>query len=83
MTIADDAVDATAADANITEMSDELIFLIASAATDEQRKYAADLFRYFTRVVERDAYQRGRREEAASPADVVSIVPRAVGENGD
>jgi hypothetical protein len=69
-------VDATAADATIAEMSDELIFLIASAATDEQRKYAADLFRYFAGVVARDAYQRGRRDGAALPANV----PADVGE---
>jgi hypothetical protein len=82
MAITDDPVDAIAADATIAAMSDELIFLIASAATDEQRKYAADLFRYFAQAVARDAYQRGRRDEAASPADV-SIVPRAVGDAGD
>lgn len=74
MTILDDAVDTTTADATIAEMSDELIFLIASAATDEQRKYAADLFRHFTREVARDAYRRGRQTAVAAPSEVVDEV---------
>lgn len=82
MAITDDPVEAIAADTTIAGMSDELIFLIASAATDEQRKYAADLFRYFAQAVARDAYQRGRRDEAASPAHA-EIVPRAVGDTAD
>jgi hypothetical protein len=81
MTITEDPVDATATEATIAEMSDELIFLIASAATDEQRKYAADLFRYFARAVARDAYQQGQRDQAAGGDDAVSIVPCAIAEN--
>lgn len=71
MTISDEAVDATTTEATIAEMSDELIFLIASAATDEQRKYAADLFRHFSREVARDAYRRGRQTAAVASPDVV------------
>lgn len=77
MTISDDPIDATA-DVTIAEMSDELIFLIASASTDEQRKYAAELFRRLVRAVARDAYRRGELSAAMASApdsDAVSIVP--------
>jgi hypothetical protein len=63
MTILDDHDGASTA-----EISDELIFLIASAATDEQRKYAADLFRYFARQVALDAYRHGQQSVATSAA---------------
>jgi hypothetical protein len=59
MTVLDDPIGATTA-----EPSDELIFLIASVSTDEQRKYATELFRHFARQVALDAYRLGQRSMA-------------------
>ena len=56
MTIIDHAADATT-----TELSEELIFQIASATTAEQRRYATDLLRYYVRRVEIEAYRRGQQ----------------------
>jgi hypothetical protein len=42
------------------ELSEELIFLIATATTDAQRKRATDLFRRYARRIDADAYRRGR-----------------------
>lgn len=46
--------------ATTSELSEELIFLIASAATDDQRKRATELFRYFSRQLEEEAFRRGQ-----------------------
>lgn len=59
MTMIDDPIGATP-----KQLSDELIFLIASASTDDQRKYATDLFRHFARQVAVDAYRRGQQSVA-------------------
>jgi hypothetical protein len=56
MTVLDDPIGTTT-----SELSDELIFLIASASTAEQRKYATELFRHFARQVALDAYRLGQR----------------------
>lgn len=48
------------------ELSEELIFLIATAATDAQRKRATDLFRRYARRIDADAYRRGR--DSVTPA---------------
>ncbi|NNC27416.1 hypothetical protein HKX42_11080, partial [Salinisphaera sp. USBA-960] len=50
--------------ATTSELSEELIFLIASAATDDQRKRATELFRYFSRQLEQEAYRRGQESVA-------------------
>lgn len=55
MTMIDDDSRVTAA-----ELSEELIFLIATAQSDAQRKRATDLFRRFARQVESEAWRRGR-----------------------
>jgi hypothetical protein len=55
MTMIDDDSGLTTAD-----LSEELIFLIATAVTDAQRKRATDLFRRIVRQVEADAWRRGR-----------------------
>lgn len=74
MTVIDDPVGATTA-----ELSDELIFLIASVSTDEQRKYATDLFRHFARQVALDAYRLGQRSMAIprlpAPSSETTITP--------
>jgi len=74
MTVLDDPIGATTA-----QLSDELIFLIASASTDEQRKYATDLFRHFARQVALDAYRLGQRSMAIpqlpAPASDTTITP--------
>jgi hypothetical protein len=44
----------------IQDLSEELVFLIATATTDAQRKRATDLFRRFVRRIDADAYRRGR-----------------------
>jgi hypothetical protein len=59
MTVIDDPIGATTAD-----LSDELIFLIASASTDEQRKYATELFRYFARQVALESFRLGQKSMA-------------------
>jgi hypothetical protein len=65
--------------ATTSEISDELIFLIASASSPEQRKYAADLFRYFSRQLEFEAYRRGQQSMAIpqlpSPAMIIDATP--------
>ncbi|QUS41897.1 hypothetical protein RPMA_25970 [Tardiphaga alba] len=60
MTVLDDPLGATP-----SELSEELIFLIASVSTDDQRKYATELFRYYARQVELDAYRRGQQSMMA------------------
>ena len=50
--------------ATTSELSEELIFLIASAATDDQRKRATELFRYFSRQLEDEAFRRGQESIA-------------------
>lgn len=47
--------------ATTSELSDELIFQIASASSPEQRKYAADLFRYFAKQLEFEFIGAGSR----------------------
>jgi len=59
MTVLDDPLGATA-----SELSEELIFLIASVSTDDQRKYATELFRHYTRRIEAEAFLRGRESMA-------------------
>jgi len=67
MPVIDDHIDDRTGDdgadplgATTSELSEELIFLIASASTDEQRKHATELFRYFSRQLEDEAYRRGQ-----------------------
>jgi hypothetical protein len=50
--------------ATTSELSDELIFLIASASTGDQRKRATELFRYFSRQLAEEAYRRGKDSAA-------------------
>ena len=61
--------------ATTSEISDELIFLIASASSPEQRKYAAELFRYFAKQLEFESYRRGQQSMAVpqlpSPAMII------------
>jgi hypothetical protein len=70
MSVLDEPVGVTTA-----QISDELIFLIASVSTDDQRKYATELFRHFARQVALDAYRLGQRSMAIprlpAPADPV------------
>lgn len=65
--------------ATTSELSDELIFLIASASSPEQRKYAADLFRYFARQLEFESYRRGQQSMAVpqlpSPSMIIDETP--------
>lgn len=68
MTMIDDESRASAA-----ELSEELIFLIATAQTDAQRKRATDLFRRFARQVEADTFRRGR--ESVSPVVAPTVAP--------
>jgi hypothetical protein len=63
-TFVGDAFVADPIGATTSELSDELIFLIASASTDEQRKYATELFRHFARQVAMEAYRLGQRSMA-------------------
>lgn len=77
MPLLDDQIDDRAQDPNqdplgatTSELSDELIFLIASAATDDQRKRATELFRYFSRQLESEAYRRG--QESVAPRQLPS-----------
>jgi hypothetical protein len=51
--------------ATTSELSEELIFLIASAATDDQRKRATELFRYFSKQLADEAYRCGQESMAA------------------
>lgn len=63
MPVFDDHIDDRAGDplgATTAELSEELIFLIASASTDDQRKRATELFRYYSRQLEAEAYRRGQ-----------------------
>jgi len=71
MPVIDDHIDDRAGDhtadplgATTSELSEELIFLIASAATDDQRKRATELFRYFSRQLEDEAFRRGQESVA-------------------
>jgi DNA-directed RNA polymerase specialized sigma24 family protein len=68
MTMIHDDSGATAA-----ELSEELIFLIATAQSDAQRKRAADLLRRFARQVEADAFRRGR--DSVTPAASPAVAP--------
>jgi hypothetical protein len=65
--------------ATTSELSDELIFLIASASSPEQRKHAAELFRYFAKQLEFEAYRRGQQSMAVprlpSPAIIIDAAP--------
>lgn len=63
MPVLDDHIDDPLG-ATTSELSEELIFLIASAATDDQRKRATELFRYFSRQLEDEAYRRGQESVA-------------------
>jgi hypothetical protein len=69
MSVLDDPAIATT-----SELSEELIFQIASAATPEQRKYTTDLFRYFVRQVEFEAYRRGQQSMAIPQLPAPSMV---------
>jgi hypothetical protein len=55
MTVIDDDRSLTTAD-----LHEELIFLIATASSDTQRKRATELFRRFARRVVVDAYRQGQ-----------------------
>ena len=68
MTMIDDDLGLTTAD-----LHEELIFLIATATTDTQRKRATELFRRFARRVVVDAYREG--QDSVRPA--VAVVPDA------
>ncbi|UZE49232.1 hypothetical protein ONR75_31900 [Rhodopseudomonas sp. P2A-2r] len=68
MTMIDDDSRATAA-----ELSEELIFLIATALTDAQRKRATDLFRRFARQIESEAWRRGR--DSITPVVSPTVAP--------
>lgn len=73
MPVIDDHIDDRASDplgATTSELSEELIFLIASASTDDQRKRATELFRYFSRQLEDEAYRRG--QESVAPRQLPS-----------
>jgi hypothetical protein len=74
MTLLEDPIGATT-----SELSDELIFLIASASSPLQRKYAAELFRYFAKQLEFESYRRGQRSMAVpqlpSPAMIIDATP--------
>jgi hypothetical protein len=79
MTMIDDDSRLTAA-----ELSEELIFLIATVQTDAQRKRATDLFRRFARQIEAEGWRRGRDSVGplagpmVAPAEPVGIT--AVGD---
>jgi hypothetical protein len=63
MSALDDDIDDYTGDplgATTAELSEELIFLIASAATDDQRKRATELFRYLSRRLDEEAFRRGQ-----------------------
>jgi hypothetical protein len=83
MTVTDDPIGATTA-----EISDELIFLIASASTADQRKYATELFRHFARQVALESYRLGQRSMAVprlpapvlDNADITASLPRQQGD---
>jgi len=70
MTTIDDNSTVTAA-----ELSEELIFLIATAVTDAQRKRATELFRRFARQVEADAFRRGRDSVTPVVASPPAVAP--------
>lgn len=63
--------------ATTSELSEELIFLIASASSGDQRRHAAELFRHYSRQLEAEAYQRGR-QSAAPPQLPPPPVPAAL-----
>jgi hypothetical protein len=69
MPVTDDHIDDPLG-ATTSELSEELIFLIASASTDDQRKRATELFRYFSRQLEDEAYRRG--QESVAPRQLPS-----------
>ena len=67
MPVIDDPIDDRARDplgTTTAELSEELIFLIALATTDDQRKRATELFRYYSRQLEAEAYRRGQKSVA-------------------
>lgn len=67
MTVLDDPLDDLFRDplgATTAELSEELIFLIASATTDDKRKRVTELFRHFSRQLEEEAYRRGQESVA-------------------
>ncbi|CAN5405418.1 hypothetical protein BH11PSE4_BH11PSE4_14640 [soil metagenome] len=68
MTMIDDDLNLTTAD-----LHEELIFLIATATTDTERKRATELFRRFARRVVIDAYRQG--QDSVRPA--VAVVREA------
>ncbi len=73
MPVIDDHIDDRTGDplgATTSELSEELIFLIASAATDDQRKRATELFRYFSRQLADEAFRHG--QESVAPRQLPS-----------
>lgn len=82
MTVIDDPIGATT-----SELSEELIFLIASASTDEQRKYTTELFRHFARQVALEAFRLGQNRVAMPqlplPASEAADIPSAPGHAQD
>jgi hypothetical protein len=84
MTMIDDDRSLTTAD-----LHEELIFLIATASTDTQRKRATELFRRFARRVVVDAYRQGQdsvrqdsvRENRGRPA--VTVAPQVTAVDAD
>jgi hypothetical protein len=72
MSMIDDDLSLTTAD-----LYEELIFLIATASTDTQRKRATELFRRFARRVVVDAFQQGqdsvRPTLVAAPSEAAEI----------
>ncbi len=81
MPVLDDHLDNLTSDplgATTSELSEELIFLIASATTDDQRKRATELFRYFSRQLEEEAYRRGRESVAPRQLSLPAPPPLAL-----
>ncbi|MET0905926.1 MAG: hypothetical protein ABWY10_07575 [Tardiphaga sp.] len=82
MSALDDQLDDHAGDplgATTAELSEELIFLIASASTDEQRKRATELFRYLSRRLDEEAFRRGQDSVAVRrlPSPTVPLMLEA------
>ena len=59
------------------ELSEELIFLIATASTDAQRNRATELFRRIARQVEAEAFRRGRDSGPDIPPAAGAVAPVA------
>lgn len=84
MTMIDDDRSLTTAD-----LYEELIFLIATASTDTQRKRATELFRDFARRVVVDAYRQGKdsaREDSVCQDRVrpaVAVTPQVTAVDAD